>query len=276
MSSPLNALYRKRPINLWVEDEVTREYLREAWQDNDIELLLAGGADNIQAVVEDSGLRNVFGYRDRDFTPASNRTRWADPSAQRVLVSEVFEAENFLFDEEAIAASSLNTSRRTAAQIDAEMQRLAATLSWWLSCRSVIAWLSREANRDFVSHPKRAQVTNKAQALAHLTDSNWVGRTAPGVPGLVDEKRLDAQLVAEEQRYAGMIPKAEWRIHFPGKEILRALVPCVWPNPKPGTPWQARQVDFAKAVARAQVRMGRVPSEVTDLRAALRARVGWH
>ena len=88
------------PINLWVEDEVTRTYLLEVWNDNPmIKCLIGGGYEGGHAIVKDDaetvGYPNVFSVVDRDFRQ-SNKHKWADPARinLRLFTLPVHEIEN--------------------------------------------------------------------------------------------------------------------------------------------------------------------------------------
>ncbi len=66
----LHALLSARPVALWVEDMLTKEYLQRIWQPDDIffQILVAGTNDSVTAVVRDlqeNGYGNVFGLTDR-------------------------------------------------------------------------------------------------------------------------------------------------------------------------------------------------------------------
>jgi hypothetical protein len=130
MSSELSSLYKNRPITLWVEDGLTRAWLRGLWDDADIGLLVAGGNDAVAGAVRDArgaGHGNVFGVRDRDFL-ATNRAAWLDPTKQpTVFVTEAHELENHLLDFDGLAALSPNHNRqrKTAAQLEAVVGRRA-------------------------------------------------------------------------------------------------------------------------------------------------------
>jgi hypothetical protein len=275
MSSFLSAIYKKRPINLWVEDEPTRAYLGHVWQDNDIELLLAGGADQVHSAVHDSGQRNVFGYRSRGFDfERSNSQLWRNDHSTQVWISSVFEAANFALDEDAIAGSIFNTAESSARLIAADMLRLAAPQSWWMACRSVVASLSKRANKGFIRRPDRARVADKNSALAWIITSSWTADVAPSVPSLVSPEAIEDRLTAEERRFSAMLSTSQWKSEFSGKEILMDLVSTVWTTIPPRMRKTAMLDDFAKAVAHKQRKLGTVPQEVQDLRSALRLRVG--
>jgi hypothetical protein len=275
MSSFLSAIYKKRPINLWVEDEPTRAYLGHVWQDNDIELLLAGGAEQVQSLVHDSGQRNVFGYRSRGFDfDRSNAQVWRDDDSTQVWISGAFEAANFILDEDAIAGSIFNTAESSARAIAEDMLRLAAPQSWWMACRSVVASLSKRANLGFIRRPDRARVADKTSALAWIITSSWTADVAPSVPGLVSPEAIEERITSEERRFSAMTSTSQWKSEFSGKEILLDLVSMVWTTIPPRMRRTAILNDFAKAVAHKQRRLGTIPQEIHDLRSALRLRVG--
>jgi hypothetical protein len=75
------SLYRGT-INLWVEDELSREYRLALWnRPPDIFFLIAGGNEGVGAVVKDAemaGFSNVFGLIDPDFRP-TNRSQSISP-----------------------------------------------------------------------------------------------------------------------------------------------------------------------------------------------------
>ena len=51
------ALYNRAPIMLWVEDTLTRDYLKEVWaNDPRVGFLIGGGKAAVRAIVEDAGL----------------------------------------------------------------------------------------------------------------------------------------------------------------------------------------------------------------------------
>ena len=100
--SDLDTLGSSRPIELWVEDRLTREYLSLAWSyDRDFDLRVAGGHLSVFAVVHDQrvqGRGHVFGFVDRDFG-VSNYNNWDHPdSGIEVFIGSRLEIENFLLD----------------------------------------------------------------------------------------------------------------------------------------------------------------------------------
>ena len=117
------SLYRA-PINLWVEDEFTRTYISEVWNDPTVSFLIGGGHEGVQAVVKDaeeSGFPNVFALIDRDFRQ-SNRQFWLDPGKTfRRFILRVHEIENHLLDARALASIRLNNLGKTPDEIETMM-----------------------------------------------------------------------------------------------------------------------------------------------------------
>ncbi|MDI1475583.1 hypothetical protein [Polyangium sp. y55x31] len=271
--SHLSALYKNKLVYLWVEDEETRTYLETTWGDPDIGIYIAGGCENIGAVVQAARkdkLHHVFGYRDRDFG-ASNRPRWNDPSVD-MFVGDAFEVENLLLDAPAMAACEVNTSPKDATTIEKEMQALAAQLDWWMACRATIVELRDVVAKDFIEHPGRSKVRSKQEALDTITTSAWWTRVPKALPAATTSPHLEARLLSHQKAYAAMLASGAWKSHVSGKEILAEMLTRIWTKKRPADP-QGRQ-DFVKAIAQAQRKARSTPEEIVALRLALRARLG--
>jgi hypothetical protein len=271
-ASDLPALYSRHALVVWVEDEETRTYLSTAWQDGDIGLLVAGGYENIHAVVkaaEKDGIAHVFGIRDRDFW-TSNRARWNEP-AIRVLTGDTFEIENLLLDATAMAACDVNSAEKDVAAIEADLGALAAPLAWWMSCRKTIVHFREAATRDFTEHPKRGAVTSKALALSKIVDSPWWTTTLPGLGHAVTRAEAERLLDLHHRHYAAALQDGSWRTSFSGKEILGDMRGRLWTrNHQAGLGGKLR---LFRSIAEAQRTLNRLPEEIKELRAVLRARV---
>ena len=269
--SDLPTLYKSKRVHVWVEDEETRTYLNAVWQDPDIGLLVAGGHENIHAVVKSArqdSFAHVFGFRDRDFG-RSNRATWSNRETE-VMTSEAFEVENLVLDSAAMAACLVNTSSKDAAQIEAELQLLAAELPWWMSCRKAISEIREGVTDQFTGHPKRGAVKTQADAeLTIFTSPGWT-TVLPAIGTSTTQPLVCARLQQHHASYAAMLLTSEWRTHFSGKEVLGEIVTRVW------TRNRSRRVhfDFIQSIGEAQRLTGQVPAEINDLRAALRAHVG--
>lgn len=270
--SDLPTLYRNHRLILWVEDEVTKTYLHHHWQDADIGLLMAGGHENIYAVVKSSraqGFVQVFGFRDRDFGE-TNRAKWSD-GAVEVLTSEAFEIENLALDSQAMSMCQLNTSGKSAAEIEAALRALAQKRLWWMSCRRTIAEIRTTATHQFVSHPKLGNVSSEQQATDAILNSAWWKNTLPAIPTTLTEHSVRDKLAANYSHYAAALQHDSWRDCFSGKELLQEIVSAVWTKGRPAESPSARvHLDFIRAIVEAQREQSRIPQEVEELRRALR------
>ncbi len=270
-TSDLPALYKSKKVYVWVEDEETRTYLTEVWQDPEIGLLVAGGYPNLGVMVTSARQENftqVFGFRDRDLGK-SNRSRWNDKDTV-VMTSDALELENLLLDSAAIAACDVNTSKKNEAQIDAELMLLAADFPWWMSCRKAITEIRDAVTDQFTSHPKRVAVKTQIEAESAIFGSVWWTTVLPGIGASTAQSLVQASLQQHHASYAVMLGNGQWRTHFSGKELLRVIVGRVW------TKKRSTRVhfDFIQSIGRAQRLSGQVPAEINELRAALRAHGG--
>jgi hypothetical protein len=197
--APVPDLYRGK-VNLWVEDALSRDYLKECWDgDPDIFFLTAGGKGSILAAVNDAhhrGYGNVFGFRDRDFEP-SNYGRWRNTRKNPLcFVPTVHEVENYLLDAPALAGCVFNTGDRTPEAIAQRMRKEAGKLVWWMACRAVIAGLHDEFTQDFPEHPKCDAVTDHATASNYIISQDWYRKLAQRAMGATGAEEVESRLRA--------------------------------------------------------------------------------
>lgn len=274
-ASDLTGMYRSFPAYLWVEDEETRSYLEAAWNGESlIKMYVAGGHEPIRAVVKaarQDGNTHVFGLRDRDFT-SSNRNQWGNASVW-LFAGDTLEVENLMLDAEAIADCEVNTSKKTAAQIEARLVELAAPQVHWMACRRLISELSEAVTQDFIKHPKRDTVQTHDQAVEAITKSTWRCQVLPGLSATWGvAPAIEERLAVYEGEYGAALQKGTWRVSFSGKEILQDLRGAVWTKKQRADP-EGKQA-FVRAIAEAQRKLKRVPEEVIALRSAIHERIG--
>lgn len=270
-TSDLPTLYKTKKVYLWVEDEETRTYLTEVWQDPEIGLLVAGGHTNLQAVVASSrqeGFAHVFGFCDRDLGQ-SNRARWNEKTTV-VMKSEALELENLLLDSVAMAACDVNTSGKSAAQIEVDLVGLATELPWWMSCRKAITEIRDAVVAQLIEHPKRGGIKTQADAEKAIFETPWWIAVLPNIGTNTTRPRVEASLQLHHASYSAMLGNGQWRTHFSGKEVLRDMATRVWTRKRS----PRLHFDFIQSIGRAQRVAGQIPAEIKDLRDALRAHVG--
>ena len=140
-----------------------------------------------------------------------------------------------------------------------------------MACRATIAGLRDARQRQFPGHPKRAEITSQADAESVLLGAPWVLSTVPGLQTKVSPANLRADLVDAHQRYAAHFADGTWISHVSGKELLGELDSRIYTRGRP--PGDAGRQDLAKAVAEAQLRLNRVPTELQELHAVLLERL---
>ena len=149
----LSAAYSRTPIVVWVEDDLTKQYLTEVWNDNGVSLLIAGSNEAVHAVVGDADLEHVFGIVDRDFG-RTNYENWMNPdSSFKVFRLPVSEIENYLLDAQCIAGCNVNFNHRSESEIEERIAGHAQTMVCWLACRDVLA--------DYHDDPDPAHVLSR-------------------------------------------------------------------------------------------------------------------
>jgi hypothetical protein len=263
---------------LWVEDPVTRDYLRAVWKNStSIAFRLGGGNDGVRAIVkafEEEGHRNVFGLIDRDFQP-SNQDGWSDPAKTfRTFVLPVHEIENYLLDATALQASRYQNRSLDINAIENRMLTKANNLCWWASCRDVIAELKRRFREPFVPDPRQS-VIDEATAQTHIFQSPWFLKLASEAGKSAE---ADIRILLTESHAIANVHLADgtWRREYAGKEILKDVAGWMCDRTKiPRFPLRDQDFysDLAKGVGAYQADNRAIPLALTELRAALEARI---
>ncbi|MHB1558074.1 MAG: hypothetical protein ACYC61_11475 [Isosphaeraceae bacterium] len=265
------------PINLWVEDEVTRAYLDAVWNNPSIRFLIGGGSEGVQAIVSDAqkaGHANVFAVIDRDFRH-TNKANWSDPAkSPRRYILPVHEIENYLLDSVALEGCRLNNLKKAAVQIESMMEARAHDLCWWAACRDVVAEIRRRFRDDFLTDPP-CSVSTEPQAQGHICKSPWFEKLSHEATRTTEEDIH--QLLADAHTRANQaISNGQWRTEFAGKEILRDVGSRICDQTKirgyAGKPSQFHE-DLAKEVGAWQRENNAVPKDLTDLVDALQQRI---
>jgi hypothetical protein len=270
-------LYRGK-INLWVEDSLTKEYLKGVWEDDpDFTFMIAGGNENVSAILRDAEEQdriNVFGYIDRDFG-RSNRPDWNNPDKQsHRFVSDQHEIENFLLDPAALEGCALNTGGRRADDIELRMRKRAEELAWWMACRQVIVILRNDFRENFLEHPKCPKIVDSTSAVEYITSQPWFTclrerATAVAAPG-----EIQLRVEAKHQEMEAALADGSWRSEFSGKELFRDVRGWIYQAPPgEGSSRSDLDIDLAKAIAWWQVENNAVPEELKELRRAMQQRM---
>lgn len=265
-------------ITLFVEDPLTRDYLRRVWDTPiDVEFRLGGGNDGVRAIVktfEQEGHPNVFGVTDRDFRP-SNQAEWVNPTKQfRSFVLPVHEIENYLLQAEALHASPYHNRGLGVADLERRMREKATGLCWWAACRETIAELKRRFRDPFVPDPRQA-VVDEESAYRHICDSEWFEKLARGAARSA-ESDIRQQLRDDRERMGLALESGAWRRDFAGKEILRDVAGWMCDETRISkfpTPRAQFYSDLAKEIGAWQMVNDAIPEDLAALLLALRTRI---
>jgi hypothetical protein len=270
------SLYRA-PINLWVEDELTRAYLDVPWNRPDIAYLIGGGFEGALGSANDAkkaGCSNVFAVIDSDFR-RTNKPDWMDPDKtfQRFILPG-HEIENYLLDPRALAASRFNNLKKTDVEIESMMTAVAKRLCWWAACRDEVARLRKRFREGFMSDPSCA-VCSEDEARNHICQSRWFQSLAQKA-AQTTEADIHQSLSDFYERAIQSLADGSWKVQFSGKEVLHDVQSriCHLPripqyNPKPAQFGE----DLAKEVGAWQRDNGAVPADLAELLVALQQRV---
>lgn len=279
----IDALYKRQPVILWVEDTETKTWLDAVWRGKPtaVGLLVAGGRRSVESVCHqaysvrsDDGDRpygHVFGLVDRDFG-RSNRRRWGElQQHERVYRLDVHEVENLLIDPDALAGCRLNTRRRSRDEIEAVLRREAEERLWWVACARFLQETGGSARAGYPAVPRDpAAVSSLEHAKAFITGSAWFSTTAAGCPALATPGAVEEGLNQAHEHARAALDDGSWRGEFPGKPLFRRVSDYIQRAPEHRWPHR----DLALAVGEWQRRSGLVPDQAGELRRCILARCG--
>jgi len=269
LADSISMLY-SAPVVLWVEDELSRDYLSQLWQDDPlVKFCISGGAENIRGVVHDARLNNyrhVFGMIDRDFGK-SNRSRWFDEGIE-VFILDVHEIENYLLVPEALAGCSLNTGKRSSAEIQGRLYERSNKLCAWMACRKTISEIRGRLFGDFITHPPCEAVSCLKDAEQYIRESDWFSSIGVRTGDLQKSGNIYASLNQADEEYKRHLHGDTWAGEFSGKELFRHVRDWVYTTSNRMGP--QRDSDLAKSVAGWQVENESIPSAMGDLLKAIK------
>lgn len=276
----LHALLSARPVALWVEDMLTKEYLQRIWQPDDIffQILVAGTNDSVTAVVRDlqeNGYGNVFGLTDRDFHN-SNRPKWNNPSPNMLIYRpDRLEIENYLLDWPALAGCDENISRRNRTQADIQQRAegYAGRMLWWMACRKIISDYHERVVGQFPQHPKLTDISSVSEAENYIrTARNWRDQLPVHAVYINNSNNLTISLQSAHDVYQDTLNYGTWTDDFSGKEIFRAIRGFLFNDSYASA--DVMDTDLAKSVADWQINNNSVPNELIVLKDSIKTRVG--
>ena len=208
------------PINVWVEDNLTRAVLDAVWGDPKIHLMAAGGVVAVNGLVTETPPRlrgSVFGLLDGDFRPDKTADWWKADC--RVLKLPVHEFENLLLRFDVLAAVA-GTSK--PAQIESVARDYARSAAWWMACKATLWTMNNDLGAIVPADPGVGAVTSETAALEVITKAAvWTAH--PGRRALWTDAKVQAELATWKAIYDAELVSTGWTDSFSGKEIFRHL-----------------------------------------------------
>lgn len=280
IATNLDILLSSRHIVLWVEDTLTREYLRRVWQPDDLlfQILIAGSIDNVTAAVRDlqeNGYGHVFGFTDRDFR-SSNRSQWNDPSPNMYIYRpDRLEMENYLLDWVALAECDENKNRynRSPEVIQNRVTQYAQNMLWWMACRQVIYHCHERLTGHFPEHPKVMDINSFLDAKTYIkTTRGWWNRFPEHAAYIQNPDNLTSDLHDACSKNQNDLNDGTWVKNFSGKEIFRMIRGFLFNRRYDSN--EVMDTDLAKSVADWQIENDAVPVEIMELKKSIMNRVG--
>lgn len=282
MASAVPSFYNSALVNIWVEDSLTRDYLSAVWPDAPFHYLVTGGVAGATAMAKqaaDDQLRvPVFAIVDRDLGQ-DNEAKWSDPTWSGVVFKpRVLEVENFLLDEASIAAAGGNAIRKTGPEILKLFLDRAEVMTWWMTCKQVLAEINRLRSRAFpadnLAHPDRPDrvVCSEDGAVALLRDCDWATTTLRETSDALTEPKLRARVQTAHRDVVAWLATDDWREQFSGKELYNWVYGQVSSGPRVRRP--ATMEALAAEIGTIQLETGRVPSSLRALHDSILQRTG--
>jgi hypothetical protein len=271
MSSDLPSLYKNYPINVWVKDAPTKNFLAALWNTAHIGLLIGGGHGVLDAVLEDAQRtypdtsKNIFYIRDLDRNTFRQESYIALNSNKLKLPCH--EIENLLLDADAIMITpSINTRKYNPNHIDELIKNNAEHLIPLFAAQDVI-----DQTNIYNFHPPKPSIETFRQ-LNTIQIRSWIvaqigaTRTQGGcIWDINAAEQLKSSLTTDvigarfdqalEARRASL-RDGSWRLSYPGKEILIETIRCCQLQT---TQTEVAKQDLAKIVGRAHAHLTPTP-----------------
>lgn len=274
----IESLY-SAPINIWVEDELTKEYLITVWKnDPRLKFLIAGGIEGVRSIIKDAEVNsfiNVFGVVDSDFGDHNSQEWFNSNKTFRSFILPVHELENYLLDSYAIADSVYNNRKIDREEIEELMRKFAEAMKPRYACSKVIYDLKTQLRKDNLKYPNHKDCYDEQSAIDYITNSVWFNNTRNTALGFMPE-RINNRIQIEFQAADAKISDGTWRKYFPGKEIYRQIQSHIYDrNPAQKKPNKTElDIALANSIAQSQLDRDVVSQDLIQLLKAIISRLG--
>lgn len=266
----------RRPMNVWVEDALTSEYLNEAWGDPRILLLIAGSSQSVRPVVLDAcrnGAKNVFGIIDRDFE-STNESRWSTVELRHFILP-VHEMENYLLDAKSLAGCGVNNRNRSEREIENQLLIFAQSMRYWMAANSVIKKMRQLCLDDFMLRPSPVELRNAKEIWTYIQQTSWFQQFPTRSSQITSASEIQCWIRDAVQQFEDDLSNGNWKQTYSGKEIARQIRGFIYEPPrKPVVSSATHDIDLAQSIGRWQIENDCVPEDLQKLLSLIRLKAG--
>lgn len=247
---------------IFVEDELTRQYLSELWrlQLSALHFVTAGSILSVKSLAKlykDRGLK-CWGIVDRDY-------KWSDePIKNNVITLKKHEIENYLLDPEAIHDSDFNHKRKLSKdEIANRIETYIQAGKYWFACCYILADLDLSLRKGFPPAPKKSDITDIDSIVRYISDSRFTINLANKLHD-IEQDKLKNHVQDKLSDIEAMYQEGKQIDFFPGKAALNKIRSEL--HKPSGNASKATDIDFAKEIAQKQLERNRIPEELLQIR----------
>lgn len=258
---------RPQATTVFVEDEMTKSYLSEIWYKDMSRLFLipVGGKANVIHLADHFREHKIkcWGIVDLDY-------RWDNRSSTRnIIVLHKHEIENYLLDPQAIHACDFNLDNRTkqprhsAQTIQETIDRYLHDKKWWFSACYILYLMDIELRRLTPQNPNQMEITDIQSIVSFIQNCGFISKLDAFVQKL-DSDKLHDFVSHHVENINCIYDSNEQHDLFPGKQVFKHLKGFL-----PGSSYYRSDnmdLDFAKAIARAQTEQNTVPQDLMNIK----------
>lgn len=245
---------------LYVEDELTAEYLKElfVFDSGSVEVRVAGCVHAVKGIVaferKHAGV-NAYGLIDKDFG-RDNHDKWHDEGTE-IFRGTCHEIENYLIDVVSMKSCE-KASTNTRFDFESELKAIAGQMVYSVACCDVIADLRKTFFDDFPKHPSVFSLKSEKEACEYIVNANWVATMTDRSKETLTKDAIAEKIHAAVVRYTSNLNDGMWTQTFPGKELFGQVRQRAFAN-------KVSLRDFAVSIAKYQRVNNRIPADLQEL-----------
>lgn len=253
----MNSISVSSKITVFVEDELTREYLSTIWAFSlsKLSIICAGNINTVRNLVAYHRANNdiCFGIVDRDY-------RWADSDNNgHIFTLKRHEIENYCLDVKAMHKSSFNAKQNLSeSRIGDIIGLFVNERKFWFACCYLLHKLDLLVKEGFPPHPPQTNIIDSQSIIAYINNCGYhadVTNRLNNINSTGIEAYVSGILADIEKHYT----QNQQMVFFPGKEVFRHIRGYLGSNYADG---RTMDIDMAKEIGDYQVKTRSIPREL--------------